>query len=204
MKTVNTEFGTLNICVEDFEKFEGFTLKKGMIALDKETASEQLDMETLSIAVVSIINTDRDYCWCRAFVETETGWEMDYPELYRDFAQLLKDLKETLFTAQPRPEGKLYEGSSFIVTDVIPGEKCNNGGEYGFYTEYIRTTTPGLYAVETSTTCDFDRCGTGFEGLRWLTLEDYDRIVEKSLEPVTETAKDYSSPTIELMEKMAE
>ena len=198
MKTVNTEFGTLNICVEDFEKFEGFTLKKGFVVLDKETAAEQLDMETLSIAVISIINIDRDYCWCRAFVETEGGWEMDYPELYRDFAELLHDLKETLFTYKAKPEGELYEGGSFIVTDVIPGEKCNNGGEYGFYTEYILTDIPGLYAMKTSCTCDFDRCGTGFEGLRWLTLEDYDRIVEKSLEPVTETAKDYSSPTLQL------
>lgn len=200
MKTVNTQFGKINICVEDFEKFEGFTFKKGMIALDKETAAEQLDVETLSVAVVSIINLERDYCWCRAFVETESGWEMDYPELYRDFAQLLKDLKETLFTYKAKPESELYTGNSFIVTDVIPGEKCNNGGEYGFYTEYIQTAIPGLYAVETSTTCDFDRCGTGFEGLRWLTLEDYDRIVEKSLEPVTETEKDYSSPTTQLFQ----
>lgn len=200
MKTLNTEFGLLNICTEDFEKIEGFTLKKGFIVLDKETAAEQLDMETLSIAIISIINTDRDYCWCRAFVETETGWEMDYPELYRDFAELLHDLKETLFTYKAKPEGELYTGSSFIVTDVIPGEKCNNGGEYGFYTEYIQTAMPGLYAMETSTTCDFDRCGTGFEGLRWLTLEDYDRIVEKSLEPIEEKAKDYSSPTTQLFQ----
>ena len=202
MKTVNTQFGKINICVEDFEKFEGFTFKKGMIALDKETAAEQLDVETLSVAVVSIVDLERGYC--RAFVETAEGWAMDFPELDQDFAELLNDLKEVVFTAQPKPEGELYEGGNFIVTDVIPGEKCNNGGEYGFYTEYIQTAIPGLYAVETSTTCDFDRCGTGFEGLRWLTLEDYDRIVEKSLEPVTETAKDYSSPTIELMEKMAE
>lgn len=198
MKSINTKFGTLNICVEDFEKFEGFTLKKGMIALDKETTKEQLDMETLSIAVVSIIDLEKR--WCRAFVETESGWEMDYPELYRDFAQLLKDLRETLFTYKAKPEGELYEGGSFIATDVIPGEKCNNGGEYGFYTEYIQTDIPGLYAMETSCTCDFDRCGTGFEGLRWLTLEDYDRITAASLEPIEETAKDYSSPTLQLFE----
>lgn len=200
MKSVNTVFGKINICVEDFEKIEGFNLKKGFVVLDKETAARELDMETLSIAVISIVNLERDYCWCRAFVETETGWEMDYPELYRDFAQLLKDLKETLFTYKAKPEGELYEDGSFIVTDVIPGEKYHNGGEYGFYTEYIQTAIPGLYAVETSTTCDFDRCGTGFEGLRWLTLEDYNRVVEKSLEPIEETARDYSSPTLQLFQ----
>lgn len=198
MKSVNTEFGTLNICVEAFEKIEGFTLKKGFIVLDRDMAAEQLDMETLSVAVVSVVDLERG--WCRAFVETTQGWEMDYPALDGDFAELLHDLKETLFTYKAKPEGELYTGSSFIVTDVIPGEKCNNGGEYGFYTEYILTDIPGLYAMKTSCTCDFDRCGTGFEGLRWLTLEDYDRIVEKSLEPVTETAKDYSSPTLQLFQ----
>ena len=196
MKKINTEFGAINICTEDFEKFEGFTFKKGMIALDKETAAEQLGIKTLSMVVVSMVDLERGYC--RAFTETTNGWEMDFPELNEDFAELLNDLQEVVFTAQARPEGELYTGGSFVVTDVIPGEKCHNGGEYGFYTEYIQTAIPGLYAVETSTTCDFDRCGTGFEGLRWLTLEDYNRITAASLEPVTVTARDYSSPTIQL------
>ncbi len=198
MKAINTEFGTLNICVEDFEKFEGFTLKKGFIVLDKETAAEQLNMETRSFAVVSMVDLERGYC--RVFKETAEGWETDFPEVGWEFAELLNDLQEVVFTAQPKPEGELYTGGSFSVTDVVPGEKCNNGGEYGFYTDYIQTDIPGLYAVETSTTCDFDRCGTGFEGLHWLTLEDYDRITATSLEPVTVTAKDYSSPTLQLFQ----
>ena len=198
MKTVNTVFGNLNICVEDFEKIEGFTLKKGFVVLDKETAAEQLNMETRSFAVVSMVDLERGYC--RAFTETENGWEMDFPELDGDFAELLNDLQEVAFTYKAKPEDELYTGCSFSATDVVPGEKCHNGGEYGFYTDYIQTDIPGLYAVETSTTCDFDRCGTGFEGLRWLTLEDYNRVVEKSLEPLTETTKDYSSPTLQLFQ----
>ena len=198
MKSIISEFGNLNICVEDFEKFEGFTLKKGMIVLDKETAARELGLETRSFAVVSMVDLERGYC--RAFKETAEGWEMDFPELDGDFAELLNDLQEVVHTFQAKPEEELYMGCSFSVTDVIPGEKCHNGGEYGFYTDYIQTDIPGLYAVETSTTCDFDRCGTGFEGLRWLTLEDYSRIAAASLEPLTETAKDYSSPTLQLFQ----
>ena len=198
MKSVNIEYGKLNICVEDFEKFEGFTLKKGMIALDKETAAEQLNVETLSVVVVSMVDLEKGYC--RAFTETEEGWKMDFPEVGWEFAELLNDLQEVVFTYKAKPEDELYTGSSFSVTDVIPGEKCHNGGEYGFYTDYIQTDIPGLYAVETSTTCDFDRCGTGFEGLHWLTLENYNRVVEKSLEPVGETDRTYSAPALQLFQ----
>lgn len=198
MKSINTEFGSLNICVEDFEKFEGFTLKKGFIVLDRDMAAEQLGVETRSFAVVSMVDLERGYC--RAFTETAEGWKMEFPELDGDFAELLNDLQEVVFTYKAKPEGELYTGSSFSVTDVIPGEKCNNGGEYGFYTDYIQTDIPGLYAVETSCTCDFDRCGTGFEGLHWLTLEDYDRITTASLEPVKTTETSYSSPTLQLFQ----
>ena len=196
MKNINTEFGNLNICTEDFEKIEGFTLKKGMIALDKETAARELNMETRSFAVVSMVDLERGYC--RAFKETAEGWEMDFPEIGWEFAELLNDLQEVVHTLQPKPERELYTGGSFSTTDKDPGEKCHNGGEYGFYTDYIQTSIPGLYAVETSTTCDFDRCGTGFEGLRWLTLEDYDRIAAASLESVKTTETSYSSPTLQL------
>ena len=34
---------------------------------------------------------------------------------------------------------KLYTGEEFICTEVVPGEKYNNGGEYGFYTTYQKT-----------------------------------------------------------------
>lgn len=61
-----------------------------------------------------------------------------------------------------------------IFTDTVPGEKCNNGGEYGFYTRYSPIPGhPGIYRVYTETTCDFDACGTGYEGIHCLTEEDY-------------------------------
>ena len=69
----------------------------------------------------------------------------------------------------------------FSFTDVVAGEKCHNGGEYGFYTHYYPLAGfDGIYAVETTCTCDFDNCGCGFEGIKPLTLAEYKRLREKS------------------------
>ena len=66
----------------------------------------------------------------------------------------------------------LYAGDSFSIVDTFPGEKGNDGGEYGFYSHYTKTDVPGVYKLETSTTCDFDDCGTGYEG--FFVLTNYD------------------------------
>ena len=56
-------------------------------------------------------------------------------------------------------------------TDVVPGNRCNNGGEYGFYSHYEPTDTPGVFWSWTTTTCDFDRCGTpGYEAGEYVVL----------------------------------
>ena len=66
-------------------------------------------------------------------------------------------------------------------TDVVPGEKRFNGGEYGFYTIYYPIQGyPGIYRVFTETTCDFDACGTGYVGIRALTVSEYRRLRRKS------------------------
>jgi len=83
---------------------------------------------------------------------------------------------------QFRRNRKLYTGPEFTCTNIVPGRKCNNGGEYGFYTTYTPTEKPGKYAVRTSTTCDFDACGTGFKGFIYLTVEDVEKLLEKSEE----------------------
>ena len=74
----------------------------------------------------------------------------------------------------------LYIGESFTCTDVVAGEKCHNGGEYGFYTEYNTTTIMGIYMVKSFCTCDFDSCGTGFEGYVILTKNQYKKLIETS------------------------
>lgn len=51
------------------------------------------------------------------------------------------------------------------LTDTVPGNKSSNGGEYGFYSHYEPTDVPGVFWTWTTTTCDFDRCGTtGYDG----------------------------------------
>lgn len=62
-------------------------------------------------------------------------------------------------------------------TDVVPGRMCNDGGDYGFYTRYCPIPErPGIYRVYTKTTCDFDACGTGFEGIKALTTAEYRKL----------------------------
>jgi len=81
-----------------------------------------------------------------------------------------------------RKETRLYTGPEFTCTDIVPGRKRNNGGEYGFYTTYSPTGKPGKYAVRTSTTCDFDACGTGFKGYTYLTIKNVKELLKKSEE----------------------
>lgn len=75
---------------------------------------------------------------------------------------------------------ELYIGEKFTCTDVVPGEKSNNGGEYGFYTTYYPTTKPGIYEVISSCTCDFDKCGTGFEGYIVITKNLFNHLISES------------------------
>src|SRR5690554_3988264 len=91
---------------------------------------------------------------------------------YAWIKQEAKEIKKALLQA----EGKtLYVSEKDILfTDTVPGTKCNNGGEYGFYTRYSPIPGhPGIYRVYTETTCDFDACGTGYEGIYCLTEDDY-------------------------------
>ena len=68
-----------------------------------------------------------------------------------------------------------------MFTDVAPGEKSRNGGEYGFYTRYIAIPDhPGIYNVVTETTCDFDTCGTGSQGIKALTVSEYRQLKKAS------------------------
>ena len=64
---------------------------------------------------------------------------------------------------------------------MIPGDKSNNGGEYGFYTRYRPIPEyPGIYRVFTETTCDFDACGTGYVGTVALTVLEHQKLRKAS------------------------
>jgi len=63
-----------------------------------------------------------------------------------------------------------------VFTIQEPGEKCHDGGEYGFYDHYLSIGIPGWYANYTTTTCDFDPCGTGFEDIVALDRADIEEL----------------------------
>lgn len=69
-------------------------------------------------------------------------------------------------------EANAAEKPAYDFTDIEPGEKSYDGGEYGFYTHFRSTPVKGVYLLYTSCTCGFDSCGTGLKGLLFLTKED--------------------------------
>lgn len=90
---------------------------------------------------------------------------------------------EELGKALRYAEGKKLHTSDVdvVFTDVVPGEKSRDGGEYGFYTRYSPILGhPGIYRVSTETSCDFDSCGTGYQGIRALTVREYRRLKKAS------------------------
>ena len=93
--------------------------------------------------------------------------------------QEAKEIKKALVKAE---EKTLHVSEKDIIfTDIVPGAKCRNGGEYGFYTRYSPIHGhPGIYRVYTETTCDFDDCGTGYEGIQCLTEEQYQELRKAS------------------------
>ena len=93
--------------------------------------------------------------------------------------QEAKEIKKALLQA----EGKTLHVSKkdILFTDIVPGAKCRNGGEYGFYTRYCPISDhPGIYRVYTETTCDFDSLGTGYEGIQCLTEKNYKELRKAS------------------------
>lgn len=90
--------------------------------------------------------------------------------------ELIKQEAKEIEKAILQAEGKSLHMSEedIVFVDVVPGTRCNNGGEYGFYTRYCPIPEhPGIYRVYTETTCDFDSLGTGYEGIHCLTEDDY-------------------------------
>jgi hypothetical protein len=120
---------------------------------------------------------------------TEDGWRGDWEgqETFpvQEVQEAIQDWQDSaeLSKALQYAEGKkLYLSNEDIVfTDVVPGEKHRDGGEYGFYTRYSPIPEyPGIYRVYSETTCDFDACGTGYEGITALTIAEYRKLRKKS------------------------
>lgn len=109
-----------------------------------------------------------EYAACKANVKID---EEEYGESF--FIEVI-EVTEERYNA-PLPEMKKYR-----FTDVEPGQKANNGGEYGFYTDLCPTNKEGFFFVSSWCTCDFDACGTGYEGVRFFTAADIDKMQAES------------------------
>lgn len=110
---------------------------------------------------------------------TPNGWQRDweYVEGQNEFLRQQTEFYDQVAfdvaceEASKIPEQRLAPPVYIKCTDVVPGYRCNNGGEYGFYSHYEPTDTPGVFWSWTTTTCDFDRCGTtGYEAGEYVVL----------------------------------
>ena len=176
------------VCVKG-TKYEDFNVKMGMVVVDKSlviTAFELWDgtgLDTESDVIVSYRNmmlsnldeTDDFIGW----VKIHGKWEKICFGVrcgYEDLDLCLKSILKVRNWDIAKPNVELYTGEGFTIEDIPAGEKCNNGGDYGFYTNYRKTDIDGLYKVTTWTTCDFDSCGTGFQGYEWITADKFEEL----------------------------
>jgi len=112
-------------------------------------------------------------------------WESEETFPVQEVLEAIQDWQDQqeLVKALAYAKGKKLHVSDGDIefTDVVPGEKHRDGGEYGFYTRYRPIPGhPGIYRVSTETTCDFDACGTGYQGIRALTVREYRRLKKAS------------------------
>lgn len=159
-------------------EYHGFFIKPGMIVVDKNLAREAFGIAHIEDdAIVSYKDADDDYFGI--WVKLNGNYKKRERCIASHLSELASDLEEIIASCGQKDIDKLvcdrpsdsevYTGEGFRITYEEPGDKCNDGGEYGYYTDFRKTEIPGLYDVESWTTCDFDSCGTGFEGFAWLT-----------------------------------
>lgn len=121
----------------------------------------------------------RDGKWAADWENEENGFPAsDVEEALQEYDER-QDFEAACKKADATTE-PLYDGDDFKVTDIVAGEKCNNGGEYGFWTTYSRTSHTGVYRVVSHTTCEIDACGTGYEGYQAITRSDFERMMAES------------------------
>lgn len=172
---------SLAVCVKD-SKYDDFNVKEGMVVVDKAMASTAFELwdgtgiDAESDVIVSYIDNETNDSFV-GWVKRNRKWEkICFRVLYgfTDLSFYLRNIIKVRNWDVTKPNIELYTGDGFTIEDIPAGEKCNNGGEYGFYTNYRKTDIDGLYKVSTWTTCDFDNCGTGFQGYNWISKVEFD------------------------------
>lgn len=183
MKNLGNDFVIVNeemaVCVND-SKYEDFNIKEGMIVVGKSLAMNFVTSKNYILyedVIVSYRDEDDFFVgwtkvdgknWEKVYFYVQNG----YTDLSMNLANLIKVKKWSI----DKPGYELYTGDGFTIEDVEPGEKCNNGGEYGFYTNYRKTDIDGLYRVSTWCTCDFDNCCTGFQDYEWISNKVFEEL----------------------------
>ena len=167
----------VGVCVERCE-YHGFHIKPGMIVVDKNLAREAFGIVHLEDDVIVSYKGAYDDCF-GIWAKVEGNYKRMERYVVSHLSELASDLEEIIavcgqkdideFICDRLINSDIYTGEGFRITYEEPGDKCNDGGEYGYYIDFRKTEIPGLYDVESWTTCDFDSCGTGFEGFTWLT-----------------------------------
>lgn len=182
MKNLNeNDFVIVNeemaVCVKD-SKYDDFNVKSGMIVVGKSLAMNFVTSKNYILyedVIVSYRDEDDFFVgWTKI---DGKNWEKVYFYLQNGYIDLSMDLANLIKVKNwsiEKPDCELYTGEGFTIEDIEPGEKCNNGGEYGFYTNYRKTDIDGLYRVSTWCTCDFDNCGTGFQCYRWISEREFE------------------------------
>ena len=160
-------------------EISGFNFKPGFVALVDE--GENITAATSGWKcnrMMYVYRRHEDGAWIGSWEDAETFPIDETLEAIQEFKEG-QELEKALNYAKNK---KLHTSEHDIVfTDVVPGRMCNNGGDYGFYTRYSPIPEhPGIYWVYTETTCDFDACGTGYEGIRALTTREYRRMRKAS------------------------
>lgn len=163
--------------VKENMRVKDFNIKKGFIIFK--------DINNNIISISSGWN-DRGmlYVYTHQNGEWTGDWEnsYDFPvfealEILREYEkekemEILKlEVKNLLENGEKLYISNELERIRFI--DELPGNKSGDGGDYGFFSTYYPTDIEGIYEYYTSTTCEFDTCGTGYEGLVILTKDRY-------------------------------
>ena len=156
----------------------GFNFKPGYIALFEGDKIIAATSGWEAGGMLKVYRPQSDGTWVGDWEGPEIFPVAEAVEAIQDW-QDSQELAKALRYAEGK---KLYISDTDIeFTDISPGEKSRDGGEYGFYTVYSPIPGhPGIYRVSAETTCVFDPCGTGPQGIRALTVREYRRLRKAS------------------------
>lgn len=166
---------------------------EGDIAIITRFGYDEAHSELYSLYGYEFINNSWRGRWMRFKLDLTNDLLVELHYVIKDIiaareeASLKAEWEAACKEADSHPEEELAvfdgeENEYWKFVDVLPGEKSNNGGEYGFYSSYYPTEKGGVYEWYTSTTCDFDPCGTGREGFVVLTKDDLARLIANEKE----------------------